>query len=158
MQSLVQVLIQSGMEPQYFDDIIYAKKEFYGAEKIIHVFYFPFGCISIWGAEDADESSFMDELKNISVDITKDKFKDHINYRYDFSKDKSFFDEELDEVILSDDTTFTKLTISYALAQSVKLSMLEEYVENLMESTTPIRHELSKTGRMSMSKTEISQK
>ena len=48
---------------------------------------------------------------------------------------------------------FTKLAVSYALAQSVKLSSLEHSVERLLENTQPIHEELA---AISLSKKEIS--
>ena len=55
MARLITVLISKGSEPKYFDDIIHVQKEFGKKDKRIDVFYFPFGCTVIWGAEESDE-------------------------------------------------------------------------------------------------------
>ena len=65
-------------------------------------------------------------------------------------------DEEHNLIIINQISIFTKLAISYALAQSVKLSSLENSVERLLENTQPIHEELARKGAMSLSKKEIS--
>ena len=75
-----------------------------------------------------------------------------------YSSDNSTIsiDEENDFIIINQINIFTKLAISYALAQSVKLSSLENSVERLLENTQPIHEELARKGAMSLSKKEIS--
>ena len=58
--------------------------------------------------------------------------------------------------IINKISILTILAISYALAQSVKLSSLENSVERLLENTQPIHEELARKGAMSLSKKEIS--
>ena len=61
-------------------------------------------------------------------------------------------DEENDFIIINQINIFTKLAISYALAQSVKLSSWEISVERLLENTQPIHEELARKGAISLSK------
>lgn len=51
-----------------------------------------------------------------------------------------------------------KLTISHAIAQSVKLTVYEELIETTIENTRHIPRVLATTGKMHMSRTEINMK
>ena len=75
-----------------------------------------------------------------------------------YSSDNSTIstNEENDLIIFNQISIFTKLAVSYALAQSVKLSFLENSVERLLENTQPIHEELARKGAISLSKKEIS--
>ena len=75
-----------------------------------------------------------------------------------YSSDNSTIsiDEENDFIIINQINIFTKLAISYALAQSVKLSSWEISVERLLENTQPIHEELARKGAISLSKKKIS--
>jgi uncharacterized Rmd1/YagE family protein len=155
MQDLVKNLNDIGLEPKYFDDVLYIQKEARKDSGPIDIFFFPFGCVTIWGAEESKE-------KVILEDILCDKFSQNdylesefIYFDYNEAADKTFIDEEKNEIILADKSTFIKLSISHALAQSVKLSVLEKSVSNLIIKTTPIQQELASTGSVSLSKKEI---
>ncbi|MBS1689769.1 MAG: RMD1 family protein, partial [Bacteroidetes bacterium] len=74
---------------------------------------------------------------------------------YDESSQKSFIDEDKNEIILHNNHVFTKISMSHALAQSVKLQILERSVSNLLDATAPIQKELAQRGSVSLSKTEI---
>lgn len=157
MNQLVESLVKSGSEPKYFDDVVHVQKEVRDAKSKINIFYFPFGCTIIWGAEEADERLILDELKPFEEHKVKEVSSDLIYYTYG-KKDKTFIDEEKNEMILASDLDFIKLSISHALAQSVKLSILEKSVMRLIQRTTPIQKELAKKGSVSLSKKEISKK
>jgi uncharacterized Rmd1/YagE family protein len=121
----------------------------------IDIFYFDFGAVVIWGANEVQENEIL-KLANLDINNISQEARDVIDYSYNFDNEKAFIDEEQNEIILSDDSTFLKLSISYALAQSVKLNILEDSVSNLIEQTDPIQKELALTGSISLSKTEIS--
>jgi hypothetical protein len=121
----------------------------------IDIFYFDFGAVVIWGANEVQENEIL-KLANLDINNISQEARDVIDYSYNFDNEKAFIDEEQNEIILSDDSTFLKLSISYALAQSVKLNILEDSVSNLIEQTDPIQKELALTGSISLSKNEIS--
>lgn len=61
-----------------------------------------------------------------------------------------------DFISLRDDANYmTKLSISYAISQSVKISLFEELVDNTIEDTQDIPEQISKTGKVEMTKDEI---
>lgn len=155
MAGLIEVLINNGSEPKYFDDIIHVQKEFGKKDKRIDVFYFPFGCTVIWGAEEADELYLVKEIEAFEIEAVDNNANDLIYYNYDESSPKTFIDEDKNEIVLHNNHVFTKISISHALAQSVKLQILERSVAHLLDQTTPIQKELAQKGSVSLSKTEI---
>lgn len=155
---LVKQLVDNGLEPQYFDDVLYAKKEFGNKDRdAVDIFYFPFGCIIIWGASEAEETLILKELKatTVAVEAFDVPSSDLIYFRYDTSADKTFIDEEKNEIILHEKSPLLKLSMSHALAQSVKLNILENSVSSLLAKTSHIQKELALTGSVSLSKKEI---
>ncbi|WP_341764667.1 RMD1 family protein [Candidatus Tisiphia endosymbiont of Beris chalybata] len=157
MNDLVANLNKVGFEPQFFDDVIYIQKETRKDSGPIDVFFFPFGCITIWGAEEEQEKAILADIVPVHGKENNELISDFIYFDYDEETGKTFIDEEKNEIILGDKSTFIKLSISHALAQSVKLSVLEQSVSNLIVKTTPIQQELARTGSVSLSKKEISQ-
>lgn len=157
MNDLVINLNKIGLEPKYFDDVLYIQKEQGENLNPIDVFFFPFGCFTIWGAEESQEKMLLAEIAALKTNQNDELVSDFIYFDYDEITGKTFIDEEKNQIILADKSTFIKLSISHALAQSVKLSVLEKSVSNLIVKTTPIQQELASTGSVSLSKKEISQ-
>ena len=155
MTKLVEGLISGGSEPKYFDDIIHIQKEYGKKDKHIDVFYFPFGCTVVWGGEESDELRIIKEVEAFEIDPVQDNANDLIYYNYDESASKTCIDEEKNEIILHNNLVFTKISLSHALSQSVKLQILERSVAQLLAQTTPIQRELSEQGAVSLSKKEI---
>lgn len=156
IDGLVSHLNENGLEPKHFNEVIYVQKEVRKNETPIDVFFFPFGCVTIWGSDEAQESVILSLIEGFEVGKLESSSSDVIYFDYNESVGKTFIDEEKNEIILSDKTPFVKLSISHALAQSVKLNILEKSVSSLLDKTAPIQQELASTGSVSLSKKEIS--
>lgn len=156
IKDLVNYLNENGLEPKYFDDVIYAQKEVSQNDHYIDIFFFPFGCVIIWGADESQEKIILDEIAEFVVNKADSLISDFIYFDYNEESKKTFIDEEKNEIILGDRSSFVKLSISHALAQSVKLGVLEKSASNLLEKTAPIQQELASTGSVALSKKEIS--
>lgn len=171
IQSLVQNLVSAGLEPRYFDDVVHVQIQF--TNNLVDVFYFAFGAVVIWGANKNYEHSILNLFNNVDTEIdqkfiinvdsvvqykelSQDFVSDLIYYRYDYQAQKTYIDEEENEIILHDQSVLIKLSISHALAQSVKLKILESSVIKLLEKTSPLQKELATNGRVSLSKKELS--
>jgi uncharacterized Rmd1/YagE family protein len=144
---------KEGLEVNSYDELLHVVS--YKKSERIESFYFEFGPVIVWGAAEEEEMSLL-KLAKLNVNEISEQAKDIIDYSYDTSIEKPYIDEEKGEVILSDDSVFLKLSISYALAQSAKLSVLEASVSKLIEETDPIQKELALTGSISLSKKQIS--
>lgn len=155
MSELVQYLVDQGYEPKYFDEVIHFNKNI-NNEKSADVFVFPFGVVSMWDVDEVEDRIILEELEAFQEQSLADPTVDLVFYEYNEKEKKSFIDEDKNIVIVNDKNVFIKLSMAHALAQSVKLEVLEESVSRLLEQTTPIRKELASRGTVSLSKTEIS--
>ncbi|MGI4776087.1 MAG: RMD1 family protein [Janthinobacterium lividum] len=156
IDKLVSHLNEQGLEPKHFNEVIHVQKELNENKHPIDVFFFPFGCTIIWGAEESQEKSIIELTSGFEIGKLEPPSSEFIYFKYDDSSSKTFINEEKNEIVLGDSSAFVKLSISHALAQSVKLSVLEISVSNLLDKTTPIQQELANTGSVSLSKKEIS--
>ena len=156
ISDLVEYLNNNGLEPKHFDDVIYAQKENRKGANHIDIFFFPFGCVTIWGGDEIQEKAILQELSDFEVEKLNNPTSDFIYFDYNKETEKTFIDEEKNEIILGNQSEFIKLSISHALAQSVKLNVLEKSVSTLLNNTAPIQQELASTGSVSLSKKEIS--
>ena len=68
------------------------------------------------------------------------------------------FKINLDTIYLNDSSTTSKIAISQALAQNVKLQQFEEEVQTTIENNSHIPLQLSTTGKIKLTKKEISKK
>jgi uncharacterized Rmd1/YagE family protein len=155
MKLLSEHFDKQKLEYKYFDDVLYTK-----SESGIDVFIFPFGCVVFWGE---DQDKLLKTLKKFEIDPIKGEMSDFVHFSYDKKVkdddlDNSFIEEEDNRVILGSESEYLKLSISHALAQSVKLSLLERSVSKMLDSTALIQKELARTGKVSLSQREISKK
>lgn len=94
-----------------------------------------------------------DEIAPFEQNPLKDPEKDTFSYIYGDSA--KIFE---DEIILPDESILTKLAISHAIAQSVKLSGFETSLQRTFQLTKQIPEDLAKYGEISLSRKEIRQK
>ncbi|MBP9722548.1 MAG: RMD1 family protein [Gammaproteobacteria bacterium] len=156
MKEFVNHLNDIGLEPKYFDDVVHVQKDNKSVDGQIDIFFFPFGCVTIWGADEMQERAITHEIEKYSIDKSIAPTNDFIYYKRDSSAPRTYINEEKNEIILNDDSVFIKLSISHALAQSVKLNLLEQSIASLLEQTSPLQKELASTGGVSLSKKQIS--
>ena len=157
MTDLANHLVSKGFVVQNFDDVLFAKMQ---DNDDLDIFLFPYGCFTVWGSDEAREKLLLNELKQFEIDSLTEVMSDPINFEYDENADKdhakTFIDEERNKIILSNRSEYIKLSLSHALAQSVKLMVLELSVSKILEKTSSIQKELANTGSVSLSKKEIS--
>jgi uncharacterized Rmd1/YagE family protein len=166
MEPLTTSLIDLGFTIKLFDDVIYGESE----ERDVELFVFPFGCVTIWLniptiANDSKDilHKILQHLSAFEVDKADEVISDFINFAYNPEMEShnnaaTFIDEEHNKIILGDKSEYVKLSISHALAQSIKLSILEKSVSSLLATTAPIQQELARTGTISLSKKDLSKK
>ncbi len=157
-QNTLNRLKKQGLQPEIIEKVLHytVKSDDNQNEEGVEVFLFPFGSIIIWGANEKQEEQILRNIKfakNKSLNQTHYEF---INYAYNESENRTYINEEKNTIILGDKSKLVKLSVSHALAQSVKLEELEEFVVDLLKQAKPIQKELAKTGRVSMSKSQLS--
>ncbi|ODV79039.1 DUF155-domain-containing protein [Suhomyces tanzawaensis NRRL Y-17324] len=119
------------------------------------LFIFEYGVIIMWGYTRKEEAAFLEDLakfeseKLSSEDIQIEEFNYYITKSYQPRIYNDF-------ITLRDDNNYMlKLSISHALAQSVKISLFEELVDNTIEDTQDIPQQIAQTGKVQMTRDEI---
>lgn len=118
------------------------------------VFVFEYGVVIMWGFTVKEEQAFLEDLarfeseKLSSEDIQVEEFNYYITTSYQPRIYNDF-------ITLRDDSNYMlKLSISHALAQSVKISLFEELVDNTIEDTQDIPQQIAHTGKVEMTRDE----
>lgn len=119
------------------------------------IFIFEYGVIIMWGYTPKEEAAFLEDLakfeseKLSAEDIQVEEFNYYITKSYQPRIYNDF-------ITIRDDSNYMlKLSISHALAQSVKISLFEELVDNTIEDTEDIPQQIAQTGKVEMTKDEI---
>ncbi|KAJ1302059.1 hypothetical protein OPQ81_000893 [Rhizoctonia solani] len=117
------------------------------------VFLFAYGTVVLWGMTEAQERRFLTSLRRFEVEklAPDDVEKEDLNYYYaNYSRIYN------DVITLRRGSSYmTKLSLSHALAQSVKISLFEELIASTIEQTKDIPEALSEAGKIGMPHGEI---
>ena len=150
MNPLYKFLKKNDENPQKFRNVIYVP--FHKG----HVFFFSYGCVVFWELTDDEISVILKKLKNFEVDHLPNINANSDSY---FVVQDSVTKVHQNEIHLSEDADIMdRLAISYALAQSMKLSGFEERVEQTIKKTEHIPKSLAITGKITLSGKEIAKK
>ncbi|KAJ3215662.1 hypothetical protein HK099_006250 [Clydaea vesicula] len=120
------------------------------------VFFFDYGVIVFWNFTKEEEEKFISLFKQFAINpIRFDNYEvDELNFQYDLSgpQQPRIFN---DIITLKSSNHLIKLTISHGIAQSVKLSLFCNIMEETIDSTIALPHEMSKYGKINMERTEV---
>ncbi|TMW66020.1 hypothetical protein Poli38472_003785 [Pythium oligandrum] len=115
------------------------------------VFYFGTGCTVFWGLTRAEEQAHLRALMAFSVGPVKQVEVEDMDYTY--GESSRIFN---DAITLESNRASEKLAISFAMAQSAKLDVFEERVEETIQKTKHIPQNLATTGSIQYSQSDIS--
>lgn len=121
--------------------------------EVIDYFLFTFGAIVSWGANQEACMEFVKEIKPFDIMPHKDIEKDEFTYFYGNSPKMVE-----DEICLPDRDPLSKLSISYAIAQSVKLQTFETSIQKTFNNTKHLPEDLASKGKILLSRQEIRKK
>ncbi|KAJ4468806.1 hypothetical protein J3R30DRAFT_3661753 [Lentinula aciculospora] len=132
------------------------KKSKFGTSPIeAEIFVFEYGTVVIWGMSEAQEKRLLSSLKRFEVEklSPEDVEMEDLNYYYaNYSRIYN------DVITLRKGSSYmTKLSLSHALSQSVKISLFEKLISNTIEDTKDIPELISETGKIGMPHNEIMQ-
>lgn len=144
--------LQTKGPTQLFKDVIHFEMQENGISKG-DIFYFPYGVFVSWGLNDAEENLFLSYAKPFEKHPSHRTERDDFTYAYG---DTSKIVE--DEITLIDTDVLTKLAISHGLAQSVKLTIFEALIQQTITETKYLPKELAGSGKISLSRKEMSKK
>jgi len=117
------------------------------------IFYFSYGVVIFWGVSEEEEKQLVDALKNFEKGSLPKFEVDEFSFSYG---DKMKIED--DKIILQKKDVLTKLAISYAIGQSVKLTVFEEVIHRTIEHSTHIPKDLAEKGKITLSRKETSRK
>jgi len=117
------------------------------------MFLFEYGVVVFWGMTEAQEKRFLSALKRFEIEkLPSDEVEvEDLNYYY-----ASYSRIYNDVITLRDGSSYmTKLSLSHALAQSVKISLFEQLISTTIDETKDIPEIISETGKIGMPHQEI---
>ncbi|RXK39374.1 cytoplasmic protein [Tremella mesenterica] len=127
--------------------------DFEEEEWVPDVFMFEYGTVVIWGMTEKEEKKFLSSLKRFEIErlSSEDVEMEDLNFYYaDYSRIYN------DVITLRKGSSYmTKLSLSHALSQSVKISLFEELISSTIEQTKDIPKSLSDTGKIGLPRSEI---
>ncbi|THH31005.1 hypothetical protein EUX98_g3178 [Antrodiella citrinella] len=124
------------------------KSKFQEVPTQAEIFLFQYGTVVIWGMTEAQEKRFLSSIKRFEVDKlgSDDVEMEDLNFYYaNYSRIYN------DVITLRRGSSYmTKLSLSHALSQSVKISLFEELISFTIEETKDIPEIISETGKIGM--------
>lgn len=150
MAELYKFLKKSDEAPKKFGNVIYTPSN------EGHIFFFSYGCVVFWQLSDEEMHSVLKKLKNFEIDHVPNLNANSDSY---FVVSDDITKVHQNEIHLNKDAgVMERLAISYALAQSMKLSGFEQRVEQTIKKTEHIPKSLATTGKITLSGREIAKK
>ncbi|SCU85157.1 LANO_0C03488g1_1 [Lachancea nothofagi CBS 11611] len=125
------------------------------SDKQPDLFIFEYGVIVMWGFTEREEKAFLNDVEKFEKEklAEEDVQIEEFNYYITQSYQPRIYN---DFITLRDGSNYMiKLSISHAIAQSVKISLFEELVDNTIEDTQDIPQQIASSGKVSMSKEDI---
>ncbi|KAF0387228.1 DUF155-domain-containing protein [Gigaspora margarita] len=136
------------------DDVVVPSQD----QPIPEIIFFDYGVVVIWGMDEVEEKSLLREL--VSFEDEKLSEEDVETEEFHFHYDASYQPRIYNDVITlkHPGNYMVKVTISHAIAQSVKMTLFEGLIEETIEATKHIPIKMAETGKVSMSRTAITKK
>ncbi len=148
---LFQSLQANGTSQMYRDAVHTQPKDEKGVKR--DIFYFSYGVVVFWGFSEEEEKPLVAALKDFEK-VSLHKYElDEFSFSYG---DKMKIED--DEIFLQKKDVLTKLAISYAIGQSVKLTVFEEVISRTIERSKQIPRDLAEKGKITLSRKETSRK
>ncbi|GMM33010.1 Rmd1 protein [Saccharomycopsis crataegensis] len=119
------------------------------------VFLFEYGVVVLWGFKQEEESKFLTYLEKFEKEklAEEDIQIEEFNYYITKSYQPRIYN---DFITLRDGNNYMmKLSISHAIAQSTKISLFEELVDNTIEDTQDIPQQIALVGKVDMKRSDI---
>lgn len=130
----------------YFGECIYARLD------NSDVYFLEYGVVVCWGLEEKNEQVMLKIIKNYEKDPYDFKAIESENFMYGIASEPVIVN---DKIYLKDDSYVTKMVLSTAIAQSVKLDYFEELVDQTIEHVKDLPAEVEKEGELGKTRTDL---
>ncbi len=150
IQRLYLHLQGSGASQPFRDTIHFSTKEEKSGKK--DVFYFPYGAVVFWNFTEEEEKEYLANLKKFEQESLPKIEIDEFTFIY---ADKMKIEDDL--ITLPKKDPLLKLSLSYAIAQSTKLTVFEEVISRTIDNSKHIPKDLAERGKITLSRKQTSQ-
>lgn len=117
------------------------------------IFFFSYGVVVFWGFTKEEELETLKSFKEFEKEPHPKPEIDEFTFIYGET-----VKIEEDEIVLQNKSPLTKLSISYGIAQSVKLTIFEEMIQKTIDHTKHLPSSMARKGKIALTRKEISQK
>ena len=149
IKQLFEALTARGFKPNLLRDTIHVSYTNSFGEHC-DVFIFPFAAVVFWSFEDSEEQDFLKYLKSFETNPTDSPEFDEFSFTTG-----STLRVSRDEVCLPFPSALNKLAVSYAIAQSVKLTIFETTIRATIENTRHLPEEMFAQGKIVRSRSQL---
>lgn len=136
----------------YFGDCLYAEFKF--NDKVHDCFFYDYGVLVCWGMDENQESKILKQIEKFEINKYEPSNVEIESFRYGITKDPFIIN---DVIYLNSENYFTKMVISIAIAQSVKLDFFENLVDVTIEDVKDLPEEVEKEGKVSKTRKQLLQ-
>lgn len=153
IDELARIFRAEGLDPRFYDEVIHIEYEL--DDFIGHAFFFTYGCAVFWGLSHAQIQDILNLAASAANIPVQHVVRDECFYR---SSQESTIIEEEDLILLDSDDPVLKLSWSYGLSQSVKLTVFEDRITLAIQKSKHLPDELAVKGKTSLSRQQLSRK
>ncbi|RZI47552.1 hypothetical protein EDM53_01230 [Rickettsiales endosymbiont of Peranema trichophorum] len=125
------------------------------ANNIKELFIFSYGCVAFWDFALSQETEFLRSIDDFLINPLTEPIIDSCSYELNAGHITGI-DEEADLITLESHDPYIKLSLSYGLSQSVKLTSFENSVDKTVAATKHIPQNIIKTGKVALSRRVLS--
>ncbi len=122
------------------------------------IFIFKNGSVVFWGVKRHQVNQYLETIKLYADKPVNFLVRDEFSFSYGDKvtiESHDYFEVDCLTINTNLDSDELRLSLSYGFSQSVKLQYFETIIENLIDKYTPIIHNLSNKGEISVSRNEI---
>jgi uncharacterized Rmd1/YagE family protein len=127
------------------------------ASRMLHAFVFSFGCVVIWNCTVSDEQDFLQHVLP-AVEKPRGGEIEEDDLTFVLGPGRNSTRIRNNRVILSSTHPIEMFAISLAFAQSVKLSVHEGEVDDVIQQSRAYPKQLAMTGKIPVTQTTVSKK
>ncbi|KAF9459757.1 hypothetical protein BDZ94DRAFT_993662 [Collybia nuda] len=120
------------------------------------IFLFEYGTVVIWGMTEAQERRFLSSLKRFENEKLAPENVEMEDLNFYYANYSRIYNDVI--TLRKGSSYMTKLSLSHAISQSVKISLFEDLISTTIEETNHIPEVISETGEIGMPHREIMQK
>ncbi|KAF7761526.1 hypothetical protein Agabi119p4_9518 [Agaricus bisporus var. burnettii] len=119
------------------------------------IFLFQYGTVVIWGMSETQEKRFLASIKRFEIEKLAPENVEMEDLNYYYANYSRIYNDVI--TLRKGSSYMTKLSLSHALSQSVKISLFEELISSTIEETKDIPEIISETGKIGMPHKDIMQ-